>query len=422
MRPRINIGWIVLLIFLGTMMNYMDRVNISLAAPAMVKEEGWSMVELGVVLSSFFWGYFLFQLPGGWLADRFGGRRVMTVAGYWWSVFTALTAFPRSLPVLTGVRAALGLGEAVNFPGGTSIVARWLSPKTTARVQGFNLSAIAMGPLIATPLSVFLITTWGWRSIFYVFAVISFIWASVWWIVTKRAGLPDIPEKDPSTAGRTVAPDFLEQPFKSLEVWGSSMAWYSNSYVFYFLLTFLPTYFVQAQHVPLQELSLLGTIPWAVLFVMMNVAGWISDYVGRVSSHSIFWRRMMYAGAYLWASVFMLIAKGATDATSAVVLISLALVGLAFSWPVAWSLPVMYARSKAGLLSGFMNAWGQVAGILAPLITGAAAGSGNWGAAFLWVAGFSLMGAVLVAGTTRWSTDQAYHAKYPADGQAAITA
>jgi len=118
----------------------------------------------------------------------------------------------------------------------------------------------------------------------------------------------------------------------------------------------------------------------------------------------------------------MLIAKGATDATSAVVLISLALIGLAFSWPVAWSLPVMYARSKAGLLSGFMNAWGQVAGILAPLITGAAAGSGNWGAAFLWVAGFSLMGAVLVAGTTRWSTDQAYHAKYPADGQAAITA
>ena len=118
----------------------------------------------------------------------------------------------------------------------------------------------------------------------------------------------------------------------------------------------------------------------------------------------------------------MLIAKGATDATSAVVLISLALVGLAFSWPVAWSLPVMYARSKAGLLSGFMNAWGQVAGILAPLITGAAAGSGSWGAPSCGVAGFTLMGAVLVAGTTRWSTDQAYHAKYPADGQAAITA
>lgn len=420
MKPRFNVGWIVLLIFLGTMTNYMDRVNISLAAPVMVKEAGWSTVTLGVVLSSFFWGYFLLQIPGGWLADRFGGRRIMTVTGYLWAVFTAATAVSASsLPVLTGVRAGLGAAEAANFPAGTSIVARWLPRSVTARMQALNQSAIALGPLIATPLSVFLITTWGWPSIFYVFAIISLVWATVWWVVTKRAGLPDIPEKQPEAVAQPVIPDFLDQPFKSLEVWGSSMAWYADSYVFYFLLTFMPTYFVQAQHVPLQELALLGTVPWAVLFVMMNVAGWIVDTVGRVSAHGIFWRRMMYAGGFVWAAAFMMLAKGATNANSAVVLISLALAGLAFVWPVGWSLPVVYARSKAGLLSGFMNSWGQVAGILAPIITGAAVAGGHWGNAFLWVVGFALLGAVLVAGTSRWSTDAAFRAKFPPSPEAA---
>ncbi|MCF8565155.1 MFS transporter [Alicyclobacillus tolerans] len=412
MKPKMHVGWIVFVIFLGTMMNYMDRVNISLTGPAILKEFGWTTATLGVLLSSFFWGYFLLQIPGGWLADKFGGRRVMIVSGFWWAVFTALTAIPRSQGLLMGIRAGLGAGEAVNFPAGTSIFARWLPPKVVARVQGLNLSATALGPLFATPLAVFLITTWGWRSVFYVFAVFSAIWAFAWWGVTKRAGLKDIPDKQLPVAEdqAQLAPpkDFLEKPLSSLEVWGSSIAWFSNSYVFYFLITFLPTYFVKAQHVSVQSLDILGTVPWLVLFIMMNVAGWIADYVGRVSSHSIFWRRMMYAGAFVWAGVFMFLAKGATSGTSAVILISLAVAGLAFTWPVAWALPVIYSHSKAGILSGFMNAWGQVAGILAPIITGVVASTGNWSLAFIWVAVFSLLGAVVVAGTTRRSTDKTY--------------
>ncbi len=411
MKPKIHIGWIVFVIFLGTMMNYMDRVNISLTGPAILKEFGWTTATLGVLLSSFFWGYFLLQIPGGWLADKFGGRRVMIVSGFLWAIFTALTAIPRSLGLLMGIRAGLGAGEAVNFPAGTSIFARWLPPKVVARIQGLNLSATALGPLFATPLAVFLITTWGWRSVFYFFAIISAVWAIAFWAVTKRAGLNDIPDKEKLTdtvVQVSQTKDFMEKPLSSIEVWGSSMAWFSNSYVFYFLITFLPTYFIKAQHVSVQSLDILGTVPWLVLFIMMNVAGWISDYIGRVSTHSIFWRRMIYAGAFVWAGIFMFLAKGATSGTSAAILISLAVAGLAFTWPIAWSLPVIYSHSKAGVLSGFMNAWGQVAGILAPIVTGVVASTGNWSLAFIWVAVFSLLGAVLVAGTTKRRTDRNY--------------
>jgi ACS family glucarate transporter-like MFS transporter len=408
MKPRMNIGWIVLMIFLGTMLNYMDRVNISVAAPGMMKEFGWDAAVLGVVLSSFFWGYFLLQIPAGWLADKFGGRRLMTIAGYLWSIFTVLTPFSRSTGLLAAVRAALGAGEALNLPAVTSLIARWLPPKATARMQGLSLSATALGALIATPLSVFFITHWGWQSVFYFFAAITLIWTVLWQVVTKRAGLPDVPEKEASSTGVEAQPDFIEKPLRSVEVWGSSVAWFSNSYIYYFLLTFLPTYFVKAQHVSIEGLALLGTIPWAVLFIMMNVAGWISDRIAQHSKHSIFWRRMMYAGAYIWAASFMLVAKGATNGNSAVLFISIAVFGLSFTWPNAWSLPVVYSRSKAGLLSGFMNAWGQVAGILAPLITGYAAAAGHWDTAFVWVAAFAFLGAALILATSKWSTDKKY--------------
>ena len=403
-------GWIIFAIFLCTVVNYVDRVNISIAAPEMIKEYGWSTARLGIVFSSFFWGYLILQLPMGWLADKFGGRKILFGSAVSWALFTVLTAFPTSILGLSTVRAGLGAGEAANFPAQASFIGRFLPKRLVGRIQAFNLSAMTVGALAATPLAVFAMTHWGWRSVFYLFAGISLLWGFWWLALTRRAGMTDDVHKvetgdaQADTAQRDA---IFENPFRQLEVWGSSLVWYSGAYVFYFFLMWLPTYFVKARGLSPKEMAGVVTVTWSVLFVMMNVAGYLVDLVRKRSVHNIFWRRMILAGALIWASVFIYFLQYARTSRQAVALICVAFMGLAFQWPVAWALPIEYAPKKSGIITAFINVWGQVAGIVAPLITGYVIMGGNWSKAFVATAGFALMGAILVAGTSRYSTGAA---------------
>ncbi len=404
-------GWIIFAIFLCTVINYIDRVNISIAAPDMIKEYGWSTTSLGIVFSSFFWGYFLLQMPMGWLADKYGGRKILFGSSVSWAVFTLFSAFPSNITVLSAVRAALGAGEAANFPAQASFIGKYLPKHLFSRIQGFNLSAMPVGGLVATPIAVYAMTTWGWRSVFYIFAGLSLLWG-VWWMwLTKRAGMTD--EAPPVAEAGTLQPassqdaaseGIFEHPMKQLEVWGSSLVWYSGAYIFYFFLMWLPTYFVKARGLSNAEMAQVVTITWAVLFVMMNVAGYLVDIVRKKSKHNIFWRRMILAGALVWASIFIFLLQYAQTSKEAVILICIAFVGLSFQWPVAFALPIDYAPKKSGVITAFMNVWGQVAGILAPLITGYVITGGQWDKAFLVTAVFALLGAILVAFTSRYST------------------
>jgi ACS family glucarate transporter-like MFS transporter len=401
-------GWIIFAIFLCTVVNYVDRVNISIAAPEMIKEYGWSTAKLGVVFSSFFWGYLILQLPMGWLADKYGGRRILFGSAVSWAVFTLMTAFPSSILGLSTVRAALGAGEAANFPAQASFIGRFLPKRLVSRIQAFNLSAMTVGALAATPLAVYAMTHWGWRSVFYLFAGLSLLWG-VWWMwLTTRAGMTDDAHIE-SASDKPQAADvereaIFENPLRRLEVWGSSLVWYSGAYVFYFFLMWLPTYFVKARGLSPREMASVVTITWSVLFVMMNVAGYLVGLVRQRCVHNIFWRRMILVGALVWASVCIYFLQYATTSREAVVLICVGFVGLAFQWPVAWALPIEYAPKKSGIITAFMNIWGQVAGIVAPLITGYVIIGGNWSKAFLVTAMFALMGAILVGVTSRYST------------------
>ena len=410
----------VLVLFLGALVNYIDRVNISVTAPMMVKEFGWTTASLGIVFSSFFWGYTLLQIPAGWLADRYGGRRILFGSSLLWALTTFLTAFPANLMTLTAVRAALGATEASNNPAQAAFIARHLPRALVGRVQGFTHSAISMGPFLATPLAVLCITNWGWRSVYFVFAGISLLWAAAWFLTTKLTGMTD---KLPAALGAQEAREsakrdqgIFARPLHSIEVWGSSVAWFNNSYVFYFFLMWLPTYLVKARGMSVEEMAGFATIPWLVLFCTMNFGGWVVDVIKRKSTHSIFWRRMVYAGGFVWCGIFILPLQNVTTSGQAVLLICLAFLGLGWTWPSACALPIEYAPRKSGLVTGFMNSWGQVAGILAPIITGWVIADGRWGKAFLVAAIVSLSGALLVALPSRYSTGATGRAAPPPGG------
>jgi MFS family permease len=402
----VRLAALVVVIFLCTLVNYIDRVNISVTAPQMIEEYGWDSASLGVVFSSFFWGYLLLQMPSGWLVDRYGARRMMFGSTILWALFTLLTAFPKSILGLSAVRAGLGAAEAPNMPALTALVGRHLPPRYLSRILGFNFSAIALGPLVATPFAVFFMINWGWRSVFYVSAAITLLLAGLWWWSTKWAGATDEAHvvEAAVAAEKPRAEGLTEKPFRSLEVWGFSLAWYSNAYVFYFFMFWLPTYLTRAKGFTLEEMAGLAVIPWLALFVAMNISGWVIDMIKRRSRRPVFWMRMIYAGAFVWCAAFLYPLQHAQTGASAVVLITLALVGLAPNWPIAYSLPIIYSPRKSGTITAFLNSWGQVAGILAPIITGVVIGDGDWTKAFMVTTAFAVLGALLVGLTSRYST------------------
>jgi hypothetical protein len=196
----------------------------------------------------------------------------------------------------------------------------------------------------------------------------------------------------------------FENPFREIEVWGFSISWFANAYVFSFIVMWLPMYLVKGRGMSVADMAIFGSVPWAFLFVMMNVAGYIVDWVKNSTKHNIFWRRMIYACGYLVCAAFTLMMQTVETSQMAVIYICGSFAGLAFTWPVSFALPIEYAGSKAGITTGFMQTWGVSAGIISPLITGAVAQRGDWGQAFWWAAVFAIAGVVVVLATSRYNT------------------
>src|SRR5512137_289769 len=180
-QRRVPTYWIIgLLVFANTMICYFDRVNFSVAAPTIMKLFHWDMGILGLAMSMFGVGYILTQIPAGLLADRFGGRKVLAAGSVGWSLCTVLTPFAGTPLLMYLVRGLLGLAEGLNFPGSTSVLSKWVPLKARARIQGLNLSGVAAGPLIATPLTVWIMTEFGWKPVFYFYGVLGILWAGAW--------------------------------------------------------------------------------------------------------------------------------------------------------------------------------------------------------------------------------------------------
>src|SRR6266446_5421079 len=182
--------WYILgVICLMYLITYLDRVNISTAAPEIRKEFGFDLVTMGWIFSAFGWSYALFQVPGGWLSDRFGARSVLTGIVTYWSVMTAAIAASTGWVSFVIFRFLFGIGEAGAFPGATRAMQLWYTPQERGFVQGLTHSASRLGAAIAPPFVVLIMTALGWRSVFYICGAIGVVWA-LWWYLSYR-NLPE---------------------------------------------------------------------------------------------------------------------------------------------------------------------------------------------------------------------------------------
>src|SRR6185437_15621831 len=181
--------YILFLISLMYLITYLDRVNISTAAPAISKEFGFDKITMGAIFSAFVWAYAIFQVPGGWMGDRFGPRRMLTVIVTYWSLMTAATALAGSALSFMVVRFLFGIGEAGAFPVATRAMQLWYPREERGFVQGITHSASRAGAAIAPPIVVAIMAAFTWHWVFYFCAIVGFIWA-VWWYVSYR-NLPE---------------------------------------------------------------------------------------------------------------------------------------------------------------------------------------------------------------------------------------
>lgn len=172
--------WIAVMMWAAIAINYLDRANLSAAAPSIMQDLHLSNGEMGIVMSAFFWSYMLFQIPSGWLADRVGYRISLALAVGWWSAATALTATARGMTSLIGLRVLLGIGESGAYPSNSGVTARWFPDRERCRVSAFFDSGSKVGTAVAMPLIVWLIASFGWQASFIVSGAMGLVWTALW--------------------------------------------------------------------------------------------------------------------------------------------------------------------------------------------------------------------------------------------------
>ncbi|HEY1472778.1 MAG TPA: MFS transporter [Pseudolabrys sp.] len=406
---RSRIRWFVLfLISLMYLITYMDRANISVTAPAMATEFGLSKVEMGFVFSAFAWAYAVGQVPGGWLADRFGPKKVLLSIVTFWSLMTAMTAWASGAISLFVVRFVFGLGEAGAFPTATRAMQLWFPKEERGFIQGvthcFSRLAVAVTPFIA----VAIMTTFGWRWVFYSFALIGVVWAAAFAVLYRNR-----PQEHPRVNEAELAyirggleeasihsTDQQRVPwrriFTSKNMWYIAAGYFCFFYGSYFYLTWFPTYLLEYRHLSLKAVGFLASVPLITAMVGDIVGGLLTDTLYRRTKRLNFSRRIVAAPALLGAAVFLIPAATTGDAITAIVCLAASNFFLEMVLGPAWAVPMDVAGPSSGTVTGVMNMTGAVGASISPLVFGALVQHGSW------IAPFFVTAAILVAGALIW--------------------
>jgi MFS transporter, ACS family, glucarate transporter len=365
------------LMFALTVITYIDRVCIAATRAAMSQELGLDRVQMGEVFSAFVLGYLLFEIPGGWLADRFGARALLTRIVLWWSVFTALTGAAWSYASLLLVRFLFGCGEAGAFPGSTSALSHWFPRTERGKAQAVIILGSRLGGALAPGLVIALMGAIGWRAVYPVFAVLGLVWAVAW-----TAWFRDSPEQHPAVssnerdyilATRGTVSSGARVPWtrliRSRNIWALCGMYSGYTYGLYFYLTWLPTYLQEGRGVADDQLGFYAGLPWLVASASTVLGGWLTDRLSRTIS--LRWaRRLPAMGGLLAAAVFLVLAALLENNTWAMLALAFSFGAADLILAVCWATCLDIGRQYAGTVSGTMNSLGQIGGVIAPVLVG----------------------------------------------------
>ena len=367
---------------------------------------------MGVIFSAFVWAYAIFQVPGGWLSDRFGARSVLATIVTYWSVMTAATAAATGALSFIVIRFLFGVGEAGAFPGATRGMQLWYPRSERGFVQGITHSASRLGAAIAPPLVVLIITNLGWRSVFYICGAAGVVWAA-WWFISYR----NLPEEhgmvNRAELGHIRGIDekgqvkeaYIEKKaasvpwgtlLKSSNMWAIMCAYFTYVYCLWIFLSWLPSYLVDFRHFTLLKVGIFASLPLFAGVIGDTVGGLATDWLLKTTGNTKFARRSVAIVGMLGCCVFIVPAALTADAYTAVYCLTAAMFFLECTIGPSWAVPMDAGGKYSGTVSGMMNMAGNIGGALSPLVFGFLVQYGNWQAPFIVAA------ALLVGGSAVW--------------------
>lgn len=381
MRKYPKIRWLMIFMcFLAMAINYIDRVNLSVAAPHIKQDLGLDDVSMGLIMGAFFWTYALMQIPVGRMLDRFGERLGLTIAVAWWSVFTVLTACGRGLVSMVGLRMLLGIGEAGGHPGCAKVVYSWFPKKDRATASGIFNAGPRAGSALALPLVAWIISTWDWETSFIVTGVLGIVWAVAWYFIYRTpenlASLDPqerqnlIEDRGPAKSKSSGKKEWLFL-FRYRTMWGMMLSFFCLNIALSFFLTWFPSYLMASQGFSLKQLGTLGMIPPLVGIPASMLGGFISDWLYRKGFSLTFARKFCLVLGLLLSSVIGL-ATYTHSIPVIITLLSISYASIAFSAAVVWSLPADVAPGTeyVATIGGIQNFAGNLAGIISSSFTG----------------------------------------------------
>jgi len=360
MRPRNGI--LIGLLVAVAVINYIDRGSLSVAAPLISAEMHLDPVRMGVLLSAFFWSYAAMQFVAGWLADRFSVIWVLAIGLVIWSAATLSTAFSWGIASLLLCRVVLGAGESVAFPCYSKVIAGNFPSERRGVPNSLIEAATKLGPALGTLLGGILLARHGWRALFLVLGAGSLVWLIPWLAWAPRTPTPEREERRESPGVMEIA--------ACRDAWGTFLGNACYTYSYYFLLTWLPSYLMQARHLSTEAMGVWGSIPYFAAAAAALVCGWLSDAWIRRGATPTRVRKTFVASGFLLSTVLV----GAPLAAELRVSMALLCVGyVAFGILASnhWAITQTLAGPRAaGTWTGMQNTLGNLSGIVAPIATG----------------------------------------------------
>jgi MFS family permease len=358
-------GLVALLVVVMTI-SFIDRGNLSVAAPAMVGEQNLSPWALGLLLSAFFWTYAVFQIVSGWLADRFEVRWVYAVGFLVWTVATFSTGLASTFALFLLLRLLLGIGESVTYPATSRILAAVVPENRRGLANSLVDLGARVGPAAGILLGATLLTTGrGWRSIFFLTGTLGLLWLIPWLVVApgKLATASRFPQPKQDGLG-------WSRLLRSRSVWGTCGGLCGANYSWYFLLTWLPTYLVKERQASYGSLAFLGTLPFLLMVVSSLGCGILADRLISRGGSAVRVRKAFLVTGLLLTAVFML---GVLSPRGELAIVSLMTACFTFGIYASNLFALTQALAGAGAAgrwTGLQNACGNLAGIVSPVFTG----------------------------------------------------
>jgi MFS transporter, ACS family, D-galactonate transporter len=354
---------VAVLLSISVLINYVDRGTLSIAAPVLKDDLHLSPSQLGVLLSSFFWTYSVFQIVSGWLVDRFEVNWLLAAGVLVWSAATLTTGLVHGFALLLTARLLLGIGESVSYPSYNKIIAKHFQASQRGRANGLISAGWAGGPALGTLVGGLLMARVGWRAFFLVMGAASLLWLFPW--ITWMPRGPGL------ASTKATKPASILEILLQRSAWGTFAGLFCFNYLWYFLITWLPFYLVRQRGFSLRTMSLVGGAAFLALAISVVTFGWLADRWIVASNNPTRVLKTLCGGGLALASVSFVVVFLVADHTMAMAVLIFSCVALGMCSPNLWTMTQILAGPQtAGKWAGLENFCGNVAGIVAPIIVG----------------------------------------------------